>query len=213
VHTPSKPFVQGRKFDNRSRPGRLLGFDQPFGSGIYKVPLDSREVTQLQTVIFDDAPHVPPPVLAPPPVLLPEVATKQQLRWEGDMDGDSEDEVQVHTSVLPVPLVPPVAPFAGASDDGSVSADEVELLPGRASSATSSHSCVISRAASRANRQWGAGSRAACASFAESTSEVRECSYKRTRARHWGHSRRASVPLDGPKAKAGLSAHGTKPAG
>jgi hypothetical protein len=123
VHTPGKPFVHRRKFDNRSRPGRFLGFDQPFGSGIYKVLLDSGEVTQWQTVIFDDAPHVPPPVL------LPEVAAKQQLRSAGDMDGDSdsEDEVQVHTSVPPVPLVPPVAPFAGASDDGSVSADEVEL--------------------------------------------------------------------------------------
>jgi hypothetical protein len=87
------------------------------------VLLDSGEVMQSQTVIFDDAPHVPPPVL------LPEVAAKQQLRSAGDMDGDSdsEDEVQVHTSVPPVPLVPPVAPFAGASDDGSVSADEVEL--------------------------------------------------------------------------------------
>jgi hypothetical protein len=79
------------------------------------------EVTQSQTVIFDDAPHVPPPVL------LPEVAAKQQLRSAGDMDGDSDSEVQVHTSVPPVPLVPPVAPFAGASDDGSISADEVEL--------------------------------------------------------------------------------------
>jgi hypothetical protein len=34
VHTPGKPFVHRRKFDNRSRPGRFLGFDQPFGSGI-----------------------------------------------------------------------------------------------------------------------------------------------------------------------------------
>jgi hypothetical protein len=87
------------------------------------VLLDSGKVTQSQTVIFDDAPHVPPPVL------LPEVAAKQQLQSAGDMDGDSdsEDKVQVHTSVPPVPLVPPVAPFAGASDDGSVSADEVEL--------------------------------------------------------------------------------------
>jgi hypothetical protein len=98
MHTPEQ-FVHRRKFDNRSQPGRS------------------------QTVIFDYAPHVPPQVL------LPEVAAKQQLRWAGDMDGDSgsEDEVQVKTSVPPVPLVPPVAPFVGASNDGSASADEVEL--------------------------------------------------------------------------------------
>jgi hypothetical protein len=128
VHTPGKPFVHTRKFDLRARPGRFIGFDQPFGSGIYKVLLDSGEVTQSQTVIFDDAPHVPPLML------LPDVAAQQHLRWageqgEGDMNGDSDsaDKEQVHTMVPPVPLVLPVAPFAGASDDGSNSADEVEL--------------------------------------------------------------------------------------
>jgi transposase InsO family protein len=45
VHTPGKPFVHRRKFDNRSRPGRFLGFDQPFGSGIYKVLMDSGDET------------------------------------------------------------------------------------------------------------------------------------------------------------------------
>jgi hypothetical protein len=90
------------------------------------VLLDSGEVTQSRTVIFDDAPHVPPLVL------LPVMAAQQHLRWAGeqgvgDMNGDSEDEEQVHTMVLPVPVVLLVAPFAGASDDGSNSADEVEL--------------------------------------------------------------------------------------
>jgi hypothetical protein len=93
-----KPFVHRRKFEPRARPGRFLGFDQPFGSGIYKVPLDSGEITQSQTVVFDDAPHVPPPVH------LPEGAVQQQPRWtgqraageiDGDSDSDSKDEVQV----------------------------------------------------------------------------------------------------------------------
>jgi transposase InsO family protein len=51
VHTPG---MHRRKFEPRARPGRFLGFDQPFGSGIYKVLLDSGEVTQSQTVVFDD---------------------------------------------------------------------------------------------------------------------------------------------------------------
>jgi hypothetical protein len=77
VHTPGKPFVHHRKFDLRARPGTFLGFDQPFGSAIYEVLLDSGEVTQSQMVFFDDAPNVPPPVL------LPEVAAKQQLGGKG----------------------------------------------------------------------------------------------------------------------------------
>jgi hypothetical protein len=37
VHTPGKPFVHRRKFEPRAGPGRFLGFDQPFGPGIYMV--------------------------------------------------------------------------------------------------------------------------------------------------------------------------------
>jgi hypothetical protein len=66
---------------------------------MYKEVLDSGEVTQSQTVILDDASHVPSPVH------LPDVAAQQQLWWSGDqgvrdMDGDSDskDKVQVHTN-------------------------------------------------------------------------------------------------------------------
>jgi hypothetical protein len=128
VHTPGKPFVHRRKFEPRARPGRFLGFDQPFRSGIYKVLLDCGEITQSQTVVFDDAPHVPPPVL------LPEGAVQQQPRRAGkqaageiDGDSDSEDEVQVQRVHAIMPPVPPIAPSPGASDDSSGSADEVEL--------------------------------------------------------------------------------------
>jgi hypothetical protein len=130
VHTPGKPFVHRRKFEPRARPGRILGFDKPFGSGIYKLPLDSGKITQSQTVVFDDAPHVPPPVL------LPEGAVQQQARWageqaageiDGDSDSDSKDEVQVQRVHAIMPPVPPTTPSPGASDDSSGSADEVEL--------------------------------------------------------------------------------------
>jgi hypothetical protein len=36
-------------------PGRFLGFEAPFGSGIYKVLLASGQITQSQTVVFHDA--------------------------------------------------------------------------------------------------------------------------------------------------------------
>jgi hypothetical protein len=60
---------------------------------VFLVFTSTGEVTQSQMVIFDDALHVPPPVL------LPEVAAQQQLRWVGekgvgDMNGDSDSQCQ-----------------------------------------------------------------------------------------------------------------------
>jgi hypothetical protein len=72
VHKPGKPFLHRQKFAERAQPGRFLGFERPFGSGVYKVLLDNGGVTQSQTVVFDDAPFVPPPAL------LPETKGKQQ---------------------------------------------------------------------------------------------------------------------------------------
>jgi hypothetical protein len=125
VHTLGKPFVHRHKFEPRARPGRFLGFDQPFGSGIYKVLLDSGEVTQSQTVVFDDAPHVPH---VPLPVLLPAGATQQQSRAGEqalnmtDCESDCEEEVEAH------PLVPPVSPVAPSTrGSDSDSADGVEI--------------------------------------------------------------------------------------
>jgi hypothetical protein len=114
------------KFEPRARLGRFLGFDEPFGSGIYKVLLDSGEVTQSQTVVFDDAPHVPHVPLL---VLLPAAAPQQQS-WAGeqalnmtDCESDCEEDVEAH------PLVPPVSPVAPSTrGSDSDSADEVEIL-------------------------------------------------------------------------------------
>jgi transposase InsO family protein len=65
VHVPGKPYAHRPKYAARGRPGRFLGFEAPFGSGIYKVLLDDGTVTRSQTVMFDDVP--PPPVLGPLP--------------------------------------------------------------------------------------------------------------------------------------------------
>jgi hypothetical protein len=74
--------------DPRGRPGRFLGFEQPFGSGIYKVLLDTGEVKRSQTVVFDDAPHVPPPVV------LPETAPTKVSDVCDESDSEDEDGEQ-----------------------------------------------------------------------------------------------------------------------
>jgi hypothetical protein len=144
---------------------------------------------------------------------------------DGDSDSDSEeDEVQVQWVHAIMPPVPPIAPSPGASDDSSGSADEVELhrypavptvpavAPALLSAATPAG--LAGRGApAGGHRQWGTGSGVAGASYAERTSALRECSCESASARGWGHSRRACTQLEGPRAGAGLSAHGTKPAG
>jgi hypothetical protein len=96
VHSSGKPFVHRTKFSRRARPGRFLGFEQSFGSGIYRVLLDSGEVTQSQTVVFDDAPCVPPPALLPPPSPTPMVGQPN----DDDTDSDSDSDNDVHDSSL-----------------------------------------------------------------------------------------------------------------
>jgi hypothetical protein len=122
--TALQPVVH-RKFEPHAWPGRFLGFDQPFGSGIYKVLRDSGDVTQSQTAVNDDALQVPPPVILPG-------AAQQHSRWAGeqavgmrDCESDSEDEVDVHPRVPPVS---PMAPPTGARDCDN--ADDVEIRRG-----------------------------------------------------------------------------------
>jgi hypothetical protein len=175
--------------------------------------VDSGEITQSQTVVFDDAPHVPPPVL------LPEGAVQQQPRWagkqdageiNGDSDSDSKDEVQVQRVHAIMPPVPPIAPSPGASDDSSGSADELELHRYPAVPTVPAVAPALLSAATPAGL---AGRGAAGASYAERTSALRECSCESASARGRGHSRRACAQLEGSRTEAGLSAHGTKPAG
>jgi transposase InsO family protein len=55
-----------KKVQQRGIPGRFLGFERPFGGGIYRVLLDDGRVTQSQTVEFSDVYGTSPP--QPPPL-------------------------------------------------------------------------------------------------------------------------------------------------
>jgi hypothetical protein len=50
IHRP----IRCSKLSGRAVPGRFLGFERPFGAGIYRVLLDDGRVTQSQTVEFSD---------------------------------------------------------------------------------------------------------------------------------------------------------------
>jgi hypothetical protein len=50
IHQP----IRCSKLSGRAVPGRFLGFERPFGAGIYRVLLDDGRVTQSQTVEFSD---------------------------------------------------------------------------------------------------------------------------------------------------------------
>jgi hypothetical protein len=99
VHTPGKPHAHRRKRAPRGVPGRFLGFEAPFGSGIYKVLLDSGQITQSQTVVFHDAPYV-----APPPILPPS-APPLAANVDGDDDSD-EDELEQSATTAPGAMHP-----------------------------------------------------------------------------------------------------------
>jgi hypothetical protein len=130
VHTPGKPFVHRPKFAPCARPGRFLGFERPMGSGVFRVRMDSGQITQSQSVVFADTPQPPlpaPPLPAPSPVPPPPGMRARQQTLDED---DSDDEVDLRPAASP--SVPPLAPGlsvqqTSGSDDGS--ADEVILHP------------------------------------------------------------------------------------
>lgn len=119
AHVPGKPFAQRPKFGPRGVPGRFLGFERPFGSGIYRVLLDNGGVTQTQTVEFDTAPTVPPPVLLPA-VQIPGQQCPQTARGE---DSDSDDEESVRHGCGESAQVPVVGQLpSGEHGSGSITA-------------------------------------------------------------------------------------------
>ena len=52
VHVPGAPHKHRLKLSPRALPGHFLGFQQPLGSGIYRVVLDDGRLTQSRTVRF-----------------------------------------------------------------------------------------------------------------------------------------------------------------
>jgi hypothetical protein len=130
VNTPGKPFVPRPKFAPCARPGRFLGFERPIRSGVFRVLLDSGQITQSQSLVCADTPQPPlpaPPLPAPSPVTPPPGMRARQQTLDDD---DSDDEVDLRPAASPP--VPPLAPGlsvqqTSGSDDGS--ADEVILHP------------------------------------------------------------------------------------
>jgi hypothetical protein len=96
VHSPG----HRHKLAPRALPGRFLGLERPFGSGVVLVLLDSGHVTQTQTVEFEDVPRF----LAP--VLLPKEPASVDAANHRDDDDHSDDEVDLRTAWLPAALPP-----------------------------------------------------------------------------------------------------------
>jgi hypothetical protein len=130
VHTPGKPIVHRPKLAPCARPGRVLEFERPMGSGIFRVFMNSGQITQSQSVVFAHMRQPPlptPPLPAPSPLPPPPGMRARQQTLDDD---DSDDEVDLRPAASPP--VPPLAPElsvqqTAGSDDGS--ADEVILHP------------------------------------------------------------------------------------
>jgi hypothetical protein len=96
VHSPG----HCQKLAPRALPGRFLGFEQPFGSGVVLALLDSGHVIQSQTVEFDDEPRFLAPVLSPKEPAFVDAPD------QGEDNDDSNDEVGLRTAQLPSALPP-----------------------------------------------------------------------------------------------------------
>ena len=97
VHAPDKP---GRKkLDARASRGRFLGFEQPMGSGVYRVLLDNGRITNSRTVVFSEPASPTPSVPAAPPPASP-------LAADNDDDEEDEPHPQQPDAALPAPAPP-----------------------------------------------------------------------------------------------------------
>jgi hypothetical protein len=119
----------GLKRAPRALPGRFLGFDRTFSSGVVLTLLNSGHVTQSQTVEFDDVPHFSAPVL------LAKEPASVDAAVQGEED-DSDDEVELQISQLPSALPPapvtavqPLVPAAAALPPGELSSRPVATQP------------------------------------------------------------------------------------
>jgi transposase InsO family protein len=115
VHSPS----HRQKLAPRALPGRSLGFERPFSSGVVLALLDSGHVTQSQTVEFGDEPRFLAPVLSPK-----EPASVDAADQEEDND-DSDNEVDLRTAELP--SAPPPVPVATVQPPDDESDNQVNL--------------------------------------------------------------------------------------
>jgi hypothetical protein len=78
------------KLQPRATPGRFLGFERPFGGGIFRVLLDDGRVTQSQTVEFSDMPGAIP---VPIPLPLSQIWRAGEREGKDDDDDTDDDDV------------------------------------------------------------------------------------------------------------------------
>lgn len=100
VHNPGKPHKHRSKLAPRGLPGRLLGFERPLGSGIYRVKLDGGGVVAAQRVVFDESVRLPRPPSCPPPPAGP-AAPAPSGGGEADDDHDDDSDAPVHGGDTP----------------------------------------------------------------------------------------------------------------
>ena len=122
VHSPGKPHTHRHKLTPRAVPGRFLGFQQPMGSGLYRVLLDSGRETVSQTVVFDGVPGPPP--LAAPPAAPPIVVAGP---GGGDDDDSDDDDVDVVAPLGPAQVAHAAAPADALLQNAPVPAAEPAL--------------------------------------------------------------------------------------
>ena len=105
VHVPDKT---GRhKLDARARRGRFLGFQQPMGSGVYRVLLDDGRITNSRTVVFDE-PTVSPPTPDPAPPPTPPPSQGAPMYDDDPLAVTQEQELDAGEPVVaPEPAVAP----------------------------------------------------------------------------------------------------------
>lgn len=102
VHNPGGALKYRHKNAPRGLKGRFLGFEQPLGSGVYRVLMDDGSEMKSQTVVFDDAPFVPLPAVQSPAAL--------PVPFRG---GDDDDIIDARQGpALAPPALPALAPPA-----------------------------------------------------------------------------------------------------
>jgi hypothetical protein len=110
VHNPGRPHTHRHKLEPRGVPGRLIGFQGPFVSGVYRVLLSDGKVMHSQTVVFDDTEGVHLPVLPP---AGPAPAAESGAGEDSDSDDDADvTAAPPPASAEPLPADNAVAPAA-----------------------------------------------------------------------------------------------------
>jgi hypothetical protein len=114
VHRPG----HRTKLQPRATPGRFLGFERPFGGGIFRVLLDDGRVTQSKTMEFSDLPGAIPVQI---PLPLSQIWRAGEREGKDDDDTDDDDVAGAPDSADP--------PEGGPAGDLSTEVPPVPQCP------------------------------------------------------------------------------------